>query len=76
MHEPKRVKGIIIPAAIIASVMHITGHDARLCMNGIFLVRIMCTMSVCDSRPSTNHPDWNSDYAPGELHPNTCHMSR
>ncbi len=36
-----------------------TGMAAVLCRNGIFSVRIMWTMSVCESSPSMNQPDWN-----------------
>ncbi|MCY1525078.1 hypothetical protein D9M68_600450 [compost metagenome] len=38
-------------------------------------VRIRCTISVCDSRPSTNQPDWNSVWCSGALAWNTYHMS-
>ncbi len=56
MERPKDVKGIIIPTAMINNVIPITGHVARLCMNGIFRVRIMWTIKVCDNSPSTNYP--------------------
>jgi hypothetical protein len=45
-------------------------------MKGIFSVRIMCTMSVCVSRASTNQPDWNSDCSASVLAPKTNHRMR
>ena len=48
-----------MPTAMIAAVMTSSGAAARLSMNGSFGVRIMCTTSVCVSRPTTNQPDWN-----------------
>jgi hypothetical protein len=43
---------IAIPIARTIPVMSSTGAAAVLCINGILCVRIMCTMSVCDRRPS------------------------
>ena len=57
MDAPKDVNGITIPITITKVVIPITGQVARLCMNGIFRVRIMCTIRVCESSPSINHPD-------------------
>ncbi len=48
--------GINIAMAIIAVVNATTGAVAQLCINGIFLVRIMCTIKVWESKLSTNHP--------------------
>ena len=42
--------------AIIAVVNAITGAVAQLCINGILRVRIICTINVCESRLSINHP--------------------
>ena len=61
MDAPKEVNGMIMPITMIKDVIPITGHVARLWMNGIFRVRIMCTIKVCESNPSMNHPDWNND---------------
>jgi len=52
----KGEKGITIPMSIITEINATTVAVAELCINGIFLVRIMCTISVCDSNPSINHP--------------------
>ena len=49
-----------MPTAMMTAVVTISGAEARLWMNGIFGVRIMCTISVWVSRPTTNQPDWNS----------------
>lgn len=62
---PNGVNGMQMPIAMIEKVISITGHEAELCMNGTLRVRIMCTMSVCESKPSTNHPDWNNDSISG-----------
>ena len=62
---PNDVNGMQMPIAMIEKVMSITGHEAELCMNGTLRVRIICTISVWDSKPSTNHPDWNSDSISG-----------
>ena len=35
---------------------------------------IICTISVCDSKPTTNHPDWNSVCVSGVLAWNTHHI--
>src|SRR6185437_3322961 len=50
------------------------GAEAMLCTNGILRVRIRCTISVCDKRPSTNQPVWNSDWWEGEFALNTHHI--
>src|SRR5258708_38080107 len=50
-----------------------TGTAARLWTKGTFAVRIMCTMSVCESSPSMNQPDWNSACRCGLLAPKTYH---
>ena len=65
-----------MPKAMIAKVIAITGHDARLWKKGILRVRIMCTMSVCDSNPSTNHPDWKSACISADWHLKRYHISR
>jgi len=49
----------MIPIHMMMKVMPISGHEARLWKNGMRRVRIMCTISVCDNRPSINQPDWN-----------------
>lgn len=49
-------KGIEIPMTITSEVNATTGAVAQLCINGILRVRIICTISVCDNKPSTNHP--------------------
>lgn len=61
MAPPNGVKGMRMPAVTVSRAIMLTCHDARLCTKGILRVRIICTMSVCESNPSTNHPDWNSD---------------
>lgn len=71
---PNVVNGMQIPIAMIEKVMNITGHEAELCMNGTLRVRIMCTISVCESKLSINHPDWNSDSISGPWHLNTHHI--
>lgn len=72
--SPNVVNGIHIPSIIIAKVINRTGHDAVLCMKGIFLVRIICTINVCESSPSTNHPDWNRAAMLSLLHLKTHHI--
>ena len=52
----KGEKGIHIATTITNDVNAITGVAAQLCINGILRVRIICTISVCDNKPSTNHP--------------------
>ena len=59
MAQPNGVNGMQMPIAIMAHVISITGHEAALCTNGILRVRVMCTINVCESNPSTNQPDWN-----------------
>src|ERR1700722_3980152 len=61
------------PHAIINSVNSTTGATAVLWMNGIFSVRIVWTINVCVSSPSTNQPDWNSDWAAIVLAPKPYH---
>src|ERR1700722_16468297 len=51
------------PHAMINSVNSTTGATAVLWMNGIFSVRIVWTINVCVSSPSTNQPAGNSDWA-------------
>jgi hypothetical protein len=36
-------------------------------IKGILLVRIMCTISACDSNPSMNQPSWKSACLSGKL---------
>lgn len=43
-------------------------------MKGILRVRIMWTIRVCESRPSTNQPDWKSDWAASLSAAKTFHM--
>ena len=43
-----------MPMQMTAMVKANTGAEAMLCTNGILRVRIMCTISVCVSRLSTN----------------------
>ncbi len=45
-----------------------------LCRNGTFGVRIMCTIRVWVSRPTTNQPDWNRPGAAVRAS-NTYHIS-
>lgn len=49
-----------IATAIIAVVNATTGAVAQLWMNGTLRVRIMCTISVCESRLSINQPVWKN----------------
>jgi len=49
-----------MPTVIIMIVINVTGREARLCRNGILLVRITWMMSVCVKRLSTNQPVWNT----------------
>src|SRR6516225_6770759 len=53
-----------------------TGAAARLWMNGIFSVRIMWMMSVCESRLSMNQPDWKIASPAGGVARNTNHNNR
>ena len=76
MDEPNAVNGIIIPIAITENVVMITGNEARLWMNGILRVRIICTISVCDNKPSINHPDWNRDWSSGIVHLKIYHITK
>ena len=75
MVAPNDVNGMQMPIAIIRKVSPSTGQEAVLWMNGIFRVRIMCTMRVCDSNPSMNQPDWKSDCISGDVHPKMNHIS-
>ena len=54
------MKGSSVTTAMPSIVSSITGRDARLWMNGSFLVRIMCMTSVCVHMDSMNQPVWNS----------------
>ena len=54
--EAKGENGRNIAIAIIAVVNANTGAVAQLCINGILRVRIMCTINVCESKLSINHP--------------------
>ena len=65
--RPKPVKGRRMPTAITANVDSPRTRAGRLWMKGIFRVRIMWTIRVCDRRPSTNQPDWKSDWCSGVL---------
>lgn len=65
-----------MPIAMMEKVISMTGHEAELCRNGTFRVRIMWTMSVWDSNPSTNQPDWNSDSVSGPWQLNTHHINK
>ncbi len=65
-----------MPTTMIAPVNASTGADAMLRRNGMRRVRIMCTIRVCESRPSMNQPDWNSDWCATSLAPNQCHISQ
>ena len=53
------------PAAITHERQDHSRRRRRDWKNGILPVRIMCTISVCVSRPSTNQPDWNSAWLAG-----------
>ena len=76
MEAPNGEKGISMPTAIIRNVSPVTCHDAILWKNGILRVRIMCTISVCDSNPSINHPDWNRVWCSTDWQPNTYHITK
>ena len=65
-----------MPIAMIAKVSSTTNGAAVLWKNEIFSVRIIWTIKVCDSRPSTNQPDWNRDWLAMLSAPKTCHMTR
>src|SRR5690625_2482413 len=65
------VKGMIRPMMMINEVITITGTLAQLCTNGIFFVRIICTINVCETSPNTNQPEWNRLCDSGELALNT-----
>jgi hypothetical protein len=60
MDAPKLVKGMIVRAAIPVKVSTVSGKDARLCMKGIFGVRIIWITSVCVHIDSTNQPAWKT----------------
>lgn len=55
----------------MASEVPISGQLARLCRNGILLVRITWMISVCVNSDSTNHPVWNSAALPQALNTNS-----
>src|ERR1700680_4665993 len=59
--------------AMINSVSSTTGATAVLWRKGIFSVRIVWTINVCVSSPSTNQPDWNSDWVAIVLAPKPYH---
>src|ERR1700674_194153 len=61
------------PHAMINRGNSTTGATAVLWRNGIFSVRIVWTIKVCVSRPSTNQPDWNSDWVAIVLAPKPSH---
>ena len=63
----KGENGISIPISIMSEVSATTGFVAQLWIKGIFLVLIMCTISVCDSKPSINQPLWKSVWCAGLL---------
>ena len=49
-----------MPIAMTTTVVTMSGQLARLCRNGMWLVRMMWMISVCVSSDSTNQPVWNS----------------
>src|ERR1700736_4917493 len=61
------------PQAMINSVSSTTGATAVLWTKGIFSVRIVWTIKVCVSSPSTNQPDWNRDCVAVVLAPKPYH---
>jgi len=63
------------PNAMIATVISVSGKDARLWRNAIFGVRIMWTINVCVNRPTTNQPDWNNVCVAIELAWKTHHIT-
>jgi hypothetical protein len=54
---PRGEKGRDSPTATMRPVSNKTVAAAVFCKYGIFYVRIICTITVCDSRPSINHPE-------------------
>src|SRR2546427_6810933 len=60
--------------AMIRPVISGRGGAAMLCRNGTFGVRIMCTIRVWVSRPTTNQPDWNRPWSAGVRASNTYHI--
>lgn len=75
MELPNEVNGTQMPIAMIENVMSITGQEAQLCTKGTLRVRIMCTINVCERRPSTNQPDWKRASVSGPWHLNTHHIT-
>ena len=69
------MKGMMMPTAITAMVVSASGSEGLLCIKGILRVRIMCTISVCERRPSTNQADWKSDSCAGEFACSTKYIS-
>ncbi|MOA31405.1 hypothetical protein D3C78_1525600 [compost metagenome] len=63
-----------MPVTMTSRVIMHSGHEGRLWINGILRVRIICTISVCDSSPSTNQPDWNNVCISGVFALNTHHI--
>ena len=56
-----RALGEVDTAAVVSA----SGNEGLLWRNGILRVRIMWTISVCESNPSTNQPDWKRDWRAG-----------
>lgn len=53
---PSRVKGIMVITMIPKKLSNVSGVDARLCINGSFIVRIICITSDWLHIDSTNQP--------------------
>lgn len=61
--------------SMMANVSAANGAVAQLCIKGIFLICIMCTIKVCDSKFSTNHAVKKALMS-GELALKTNHINR
>jgi hypothetical protein len=73
MLAPKCVKGTEIPMTMVKPVRRSTGAAATLWTKGTFWVRIIWTINVCENSPSTNQPDWKSDWCSEEFTPKINH---
>ena len=57
-------------------VVIVSGRLARLCRNGIRLVRMTWMISVCVISDSTNQAVWNTGARDGSQHLNTQSMTK
>ena len=55
-YPAKGEKGKYMATAMTVSVVRVSAVLARLWMNGMRLVRMICTIKVCVKRDSTNQP--------------------